>query len=164
MIEPEEIRRLVAQVYDPEIPVLTIDDLGILRDVSVDGETVSVTITPTYSGCPALDTIATDIKRVLHEAGIRRPQVRTVLAPAWTTDWMSDDGKRKLIDFGIAPPGPAVNRRSAVPGPVPLALSLRCPQCGSPRTRELSRFGSTACKSLWVCDECWEPFDHFKAL
>ena len=152
---------VAASVVDPEVPVLTIADLGVLRSVEVaeDG-TVEVVVTPTYSGCPAMDVIRSDVERVLHEAGHAAVRVRTVLSPAWTTDWMSEDGRRKLTEFGIAPPSP---RRDPSDGPVALTLSVRCPLCGSPRTREVSRFGSTACKSLWVCEECREPFDHFKA-
>lgn len=161
-----DVRDLVGAVPDPEVPVLTIADLGILRDVSmVDGQLV-VSITPTYSGCPALDAIADDIRRVLVSHGYGDAVVRTVLAPAWTTDWMSEDGKRKLREYGIAPPSgrQAAAGLTSVGGPVLVALSVRCPQCGSPDTRESSRFGSTACKSLWVCQSCREPFDHFKAV
>ena len=143
--------------------MLTIDDLGVLRDVMVDaGGHVDVTITPTYSGCPAMDAIRGDVTTALAQQGFDDVEVRLVLSPAWTTDWMSQAGKQKLLDYGIAPP----TRRdgaSRATGPVPLQLSVRCPQCGSPSTRELSRFGSTACKALWVCDDCREPFDHFKA-
>ncbi|HYJ67077.1 MAG TPA: 1,2-phenylacetyl-CoA epoxidase subunit PaaD [Nocardioidaceae bacterium] len=156
------VRGLVAEVPDPEIPVLTIDDLGILRDVreGPDG-CIEVDITPTYSGCPAMDAIRSDVEGRLAEAGYDRVRVRLVLSPAWTTDWISDEGRRKLSDFGIAPPTGAAAHQS---GPVALTLSIRCPQCGSPDTREISRFGSTACKALWRCDTCREPFDHFKAL
>jgi len=146
-----DVRELVRAVPDPEIPVLTIEDLGILRDVSVVDGRVVVTITPTYSGCPAMDVIADDIRRLIPGA-----DVRTVLAPAWTTDWMSEEGKRKLVEYGIAPPSGR--------GPVLVPLSVRCPHCGSLDTRETSRFGSTACKALWVCGSCREPFDHFKAF
>jgi ring-1,2-phenylacetyl-CoA epoxidase subunit PaaD len=153
------VRAAVAAVPDPEVPVLTIDDLGILRDVSVDPTGhVDVTITPTYSGCPAMDAIRADVTQALREQGYDDVHVSLVLSPAWTTDWMSEEGKQKLLDYGIAPPQPSAD------GPVALSLTLRCPQCGSPDTRELSRFGSTACKSLWVCNSCREPFDHFKAL
>jgi ring-1,2-phenylacetyl-CoA epoxidase subunit PaaD len=150
---------VVAAVPDPEIPVLTIDDLGILRDVRVlaDGS-VEVTISPTYSGCPAMEAITADVKAALNSTGFDEVSVRLVLSPAWTTDWMSEAGKAKLLEYGVAPP----HARGS--SPVGLALTLRCPQCGSPDTRELSRFGSTACKSLWVCNACREPFDHFKAL
>jgi ring-1,2-phenylacetyl-CoA epoxidase subunit PaaD len=155
-------RAAAASVLDPEVPVLTIDDLGVLRDVSVDESGhVRVDITPTYSGCPAMDTIRRDVAEALADAGFADVEVRLVLSPAWTTDWMSEDGRRKLRDYGIVPPLRAAERNAA--GPVPLTLSLRCPQCGSPDTRELSRFGSTACKSLWVCNACREPFDHFKS-
>jgi ring-1,2-phenylacetyl-CoA epoxidase subunit PaaD len=158
-VDANVVRAVVAEVADPELPVLTIDDLGILRDVTVDDDGhVDVTVTPTYSGCPAMDSIRSDITRALADNGFRDVSVRMTLAPAWTTDWMTESGRRKLLEYGIAPPQP----RSA--GAVTLSLSLRCPQCGSPDTRELSRFGSTSCKSLWVCTACREPFDHFKAI
>lgn len=163
-----ELAALVGAVPDPEIPVLTIAELGILRDVSVgdgageDGR-VTVTITPTYSGCPAMDAIAADVRRVLHAAGHRDVEVRLVLSPAWTTDWMSESGRAKLAAYGIAPPQQRTGTTGGNGGPVPLTLSVRCPQCGSPDTRELSRFASTACKALWVCRACGEPFDHFKS-
>jgi ring-1,2-phenylacetyl-CoA epoxidase subunit PaaD len=156
------VRDLIATVPDPEIPVLTIEDLGILRDVRTDADgAIEVDITPTYSGCPAMDAIRSDIERRLADAGHDRVRVRLVLSPAWTTDWISDEGRRKLSDFGIAPPTGAAAPRS---GPVALTLSVRCPRCDSPETREISRFGSTACKALWRCERCREPFDHFKAL
>jgi ring-1,2-phenylacetyl-CoA epoxidase subunit PaaD len=157
---------IAASVPDPEVPVVTIEDLGILRTVDVE-ETgaVRVAITPTYSGCPAMDTIRADLLTAFDRAGYHDVCVDFVLAPAWTTDWMTDEGKRKLEEFGIAPPSALdrTERRGSAGGVVPLTLSVRCPQCGSPDTRELSRFGSTACKSLWVCNACREPFDHFKA-
>ena len=152
---------VAASVLDPEVPVLTIEDLGILRSVDDQGEQgggVTVTITPTYSGCPAMDSIRDDILAAFRDSGRDDVRVEFVLSPAWTTDWMSDEGKRKLLEYGIVPPEPRDPRRVA------LTLTLRCPQCGSPDTRELSRFGSTACKSLWVCNACREPFDHFKAI
>ena len=152
----ERARSAAAAVLDPELPVLTIDDLGVLRDVVVEGGRVTVTVTPTYSGCPALEVIERDVAQAVREAGFADVVVRRVLAPAWSTDWLSDEGRRKLLDYGIAPPLPT--------GPVSLALSVRCPQCGSPDTTELSRFGSTACKSLWRCSSCREPFDHVKAI
>jgi ring-1,2-phenylacetyl-CoA epoxidase subunit PaaD len=157
-LDPDEIRAVVADVLDPEVPVLTIDDLGILREVAVDRGRVTVTITPTYSGCPAMEAIASDITTALTAQGVREVVVERVLAPAWTTDWISEAGKHKLLEYGIAPPQPRDHRA------VMVALSLRCPQCDSPDTRELSRFGSTACKALWVCNACREPFDHFKAI
>jgi ring-1,2-phenylacetyl-CoA epoxidase subunit PaaD len=129
----------------------------VLRDVRIgpDGRVV-VEITPTYSGCPAMDAIRADVLARLAECGYEDAEVRLVLAPAWTTDWISDAGRAALGEHGIAPPHPA--------GPVSLKLSVRCPLCGSPDTREVSRFGSTACKSLWTCRSCLEPFDHVKAL
>ncbi|MEW2383759.1 1,2-phenylacetyl-CoA epoxidase subunit PaaD [Micromonospora sp. NPDC047707] len=154
-------REAVAAVVDPEIRVVTIDELGILRSVDEDPATgrVVVTITPTYTGCPAMDVIRTDIRRALAAAGHPDAEVRTVYAPAWSTDWISADGRAKLAAAGIAPPGPA--RRE---GAVPLTLAVRCPRCGSPETEQVSRFGSTACKALWRCRSCSEPFDHLKAL
>ena len=162
----ERARAVAATVPDPEVPVLSIADLGVLRGVRARGDRLQVTITPTYSGCPAMDTIRDDVRSSLMSAGFDRVDVLTVLSPAWTTAWMSEEGRAKLAEYGIAPPqhgagGPAPGQQRPA-GPVPLTLSLRCPLCGSPRTRELSRFGSTACKSLWVCSDCAEPFDHFK--
>ncbi len=148
---------LAAEVPDPEIPVVTIEDLGILRDVTEDDRGwVHVQVTPTYSGCPAMDAIADDVVERLTRAGYLHVDVEFVLSPAWSTDDISAAGLAKLAAYGIAPPSPT--------GPVALTLSVRCPQCGSLDTRESSRFGSTACKSLWVCNACREPFDHFKAL
>ena len=154
------LREAAGAVPDPEIPVLTLDDLGIVRDVrlAADG-TVEVEITPTYTGCPATAVIAADVQTALRDAGARATRVRTVLAPAWSTDWMSSEGRRKLREYGIAPPG-----KVAAGQPVRLALSARCPRCGSTDTREVSRFGSTPCKSLWTCRSCAEPFDSFKSI
>jgi ring-1,2-phenylacetyl-CoA epoxidase subunit PaaD len=157
----EQARAAAAGVLDPEVPVLTIADLGVLRDVEVDGDAVTVTVTPTYSGCPAMEVIERDVEAAVRDAGFEQVVVRRVLSPPWTTDWMSDEGRRKLEDYGVAPPS---TRAAGGSGPVPVALSVRCPQCGSPDTHELSRFGSTACKSLWRRNACREPFDHFKAL
>jgi len=157
-LDLDTARALAAAVPDPEVPVLTIDDLGVLRDVEVDGGHVTVTITPTYSGCPAMEAISDDIVLALTAAGFASVDVRLVLSPAWTTDWMSDDGKRKLVAYGIAPP----SGRARVGGPIRLAIAVRCPQCGSLDTREVSRFGSTSCKALYECRACLEPFDHFK--
>lgn len=151
---------IAGSVVDPEIPVLTVADLGILRRVQVqDDGSVQVDITPTYSGCPAVAAMSTDIRRALATRGHPDVQVRTVLSPAWTTDDMTDTAREVLERFGIAPPGPAMHA-----GPVGLTLSIRCPHCGSTRTRETSRFGSTSCKSMWLCTDCDEPFDHFKTL
>jgi ring-1,2-phenylacetyl-CoA epoxidase subunit PaaD len=148
---------LAATVVDPEVPVLTIEDLGVLRRVAIEGSTVLVEITPTYSGCPAVDAMRDDIVRVLAGAGYEDVVVRSVLAPAWTTDWMSDAGRAKLTEYGIAAPAPR-----GIGGTVSLGLGIRCPHCGSMHTRELSRFGSTSCKALYVCQRCQEPFDYFK--
>ena len=157
-------RAAAASVLDPEVPVLTIDDLGVLRGVELDDDGgVTVTVTPTYSGCPAMEAIEHDVAEAVRGAGFDPVTVRRVLSPAWTTDWMSAEGRRKLEDYGIAPPGAALPHHLAG-GPVALTLSVRCPQCGSLDTRETSRFGSTACKSLWQCQACREPFDHFKAI
>jgi ring-1,2-phenylacetyl-CoA epoxidase subunit PaaD len=150
-------RQIAATVLDPELPMVTIEDLGILRDVTEDDRGwVHVQVTPTYSGCPAMDAIADDVVERLTRAGYLHVDVEFVLSPAWSTDDISAAGLAKLAAYGIAPPSPT--------GPVALTLSVRCPQCGSLDTRESSRFGSTACKSLWVCNACREPFDHFKAL
>ena len=142
--------------------MLTLADLGVLRDVREDGDTVVVTITPTYSGCPALNEMRVDLRRKLHDAGYERVEIRTVLAPAWTTDWISEDGRRKLGEHGIAPP-----QRKAGPvmlNLVPPASWVVCPRCGSRRTTELSRFSSTACKALRRCEDCREPFEHVKEI
>jgi ring-1,2-phenylacetyl-CoA epoxidase subunit PaaD len=153
---------LAATVLDPELPHVTIEDLGILRDVTEDDQgRVHVTITPTYSGCPAMETIRHDLVETLTCAGYQHVDVEFVLSPAWSTDDVTEAGRAKLAEAGIAPPG-AVGARPD--GPVGLTLAVRCPQCGSLDTRESSRFGSTACKSLWVCRTCREPFDHYKAL
>ena len=155
----ETAREVAGAVPDPEVPVLTIADLGVLRDVTVDDRgTVHVAVTPTYSGCPALDTIRADVVTALHGAGFADVRVETVLSPAWTTDWMTEEGRRRLTEYGIAPPGARAG------GPVRVSLGVRCPRCGSLDTRETSRFGSTACKALWQCRSCAEPFDHFKAF
>ncbi|WP_223263281.1 1,2-phenylacetyl-CoA epoxidase subunit PaaD [Arthrobacter sp. NamB2] len=149
---------IAAAICDPEIPVLTIEDLGVLRDarVTASGQ-VQITITPTYSGCPAMDAIRDDVTSALRDAGYDDVAVRLVLSPAWTTDWLSDDGKAKLAEYGIAPP-----TGTAAAGPVRVGLSVKCPQCSSLHTRELTRFGSTSCKALYVCNDCREPFDYFK--
>ncbi|HEU5469835.1 MAG TPA: 1,2-phenylacetyl-CoA epoxidase subunit PaaD [Actinophytocola sp.] len=160
-------REIAERVPDPELPVLSLADLGVLRDVRTgpDGR-VLVTITPTYSGCPALDEMRADLRTRLAEAGYPDVEVRTVLHPPWTTDWISDAGRRKLAEHGIAPPN-RIGPRPA--GPVPLNLSppparVPCPRCGSPRTTELSRFSATACKALRRCEDCREPFEHMKEL
>jgi ring-1,2-phenylacetyl-CoA epoxidase subunit PaaD len=162
MPENSELRRraweAAAGVVDPEIPVLTIADLGVLREVAIkhDGG-VEVTITPTYSGCPAMNMIALEIELALAREGFAGAKVRTVLSPAWTTDWMSEEGRRKLRDYGIAPPQPSASRRGLFG-----IEQVTCPQCGSADTELLAEFGSTSCKALWRCKSCREPFDYFK--
>jgi ring-1,2-phenylacetyl-CoA epoxidase subunit PaaD len=146
-----------AQVVDPEIPVLTIADLGVLRSVAVTDGCVEVAITPTYSGCPAMNMIGIEIELALQREGINNSRVRTVLSPAWTTDWMSEDGRRKLKACGIAPPQVGSGRRALFG-----VEQVACPQCGSNDTAVLSEFGSTSCKALWRCKACREPFDYFK--
>lgn len=165
---------IASTVCDPEIPVLTIADLGILRDVRLSGNgaapdgggsrpAVEVTITPTYSGCPAMDAIGDDLRSAFKDAGYPNVGIKLVLAPAWTTDWMTASGKAKLEEYGIAPP---TGRAAAGghSGPVRLSLAVKCPQCSSLNTKELTRFGSTSCKALFVCRDCKEPFDYFKVL
>jgi ring-1,2-phenylacetyl-CoA epoxidase subunit PaaD len=158
----ERVRELVAAVPDPEVPVLSIDDLGVLRSVEAVGDAIVVTITPTYSGCPAMQHIEQAIMAVIEQVGVRG-EVRTVFDPAWTTEWMSPQGRAKLIEYGIAAPNPAT---ATVVGETAIAIRgpVRCPQCGSTRTQSISEFGSTACKALYRCTECLEPFDYFKEL
>jgi ring-1,2-phenylacetyl-CoA epoxidase subunit PaaD len=153
---------LAAQVCDPEIPVLTIEDLGVLRSVAVDGDRTVVTLTPTYSGCPAMEAMRDDVQAVLRGAGYDNVSVELVLAPAWTTDWMSEEGKAKLVSYGIAAPTGHSGVRPT--GAVRLQLAVKCPRCSSLNTRELARFGSTSCKALYECRDCLEPFDYFKVL
>ena len=144
-------------VVDPEIPALTVADLGILRSVTVRDGQVEVTITPTYSGCPAMNVITLDIQAALACAGIENARIRTVLSPAWTTDWLSEAARSKLAAAGIAPPPPGAPRRALFAAAAPV-----CPRCGSAETEEISEFGSTACKSLHKCQTCHEPFEAFK--
>jgi ring-1,2-phenylacetyl-CoA epoxidase subunit PaaD len=159
-IEVKKIWEILATVNDPEVPVLTVLDLGIVRDVQIKNDQVEVIITPTYSGCPAMDAIALDIKLKLSEAGFRKVKVISVLSPAWTTDWMSEDGKQKLKAYGIAPP----NTKQQVCRNDLFAPNeaVQCPHCNSYHTSRISEFGSTACKALYQCDDCKEPFDYFK--
>ncbi|MEK9519481.1 1,2-phenylacetyl-CoA epoxidase subunit PaaD [Streptomyces sp. NPDC087908] len=157
----EELSRIAGAVLDPELPVLTLAELGVLRGVHVTGPgRVEVSLTPTYTGCPAVETMSSDIERALHEHGVPEVSVVTVLAPAWSTDDISEEGRRKLAEFGVAPPRP----QGPADGPVALTLAIRCPNCGSTDTELLSRFSSTACKALRRCASCREPFDHFKEL
>ncbi len=151
-----DIWQLLGEIKDPEIPVLTVHDLGIIRNVELKDNKCIVTITPTYSGCPAMNVIAVNIYNTLSKKGIKNIRVNTVLTPAWTTDWMSDEAKAKLQKYGIAPPqgnkGGLLNKET----------SVKCPHCGSENTELKSQFGSTACKALFHCRDCHEPFEYFK--
>jgi ring-1,2-phenylacetyl-CoA epoxidase subunit PaaD len=150
--EKEKILQILEAVCDPEIPVLTIMDMGIIRDVHVHAGQVEIIITPTYSGCPAMDAISFDIRLKLMEHGYKNIKITSVLSPAWTTDWMTEEGKRKLNEYGIAPPHRSDRDEH----------TITCPQCHSSDTKLLSQFGSTACKALYQCNDCKEPFDYFK--
>ena len=157
-------REAAAAVPDPELPMVTVADLGILRDVTAEGDAVVVTITPTYSGCPAMREIAHDLRARLGRAGFAEVTVRTALAPAWTSDWITAEGRRKLREAGVAPPGPAPGVPS---GPVPLTLGPArprpvCPRCGSADTTQTAAFSGTACKALYRCEACREPFEYVK--
>jgi len=157
--DPNDILR---QVMDPEVPVLSIVDLGIVRGVEATGDTVRVDITPTYSGCPAMQVIEEEVVAALRGAGYRQVSVRTVFQPAWTTDWITEEGRTRLREYGIAPP-----ERTATPTLVQLGRGTRrvaCPFCGSQDTELKSEFGSTACKSLLMCHACRQPFEHFKSI
>ena len=155
-----EIRQILEQVADPEIPVLTIADLGILREVRRDGDRLRVVITPTYSGCPAMQTIEQDVRATLQQHGHAEVEVITQLAPPWTTDWLSAAGREKLLQYGIVPPAGSVSKRSLRAADA----GLRCPRCRSADTQQISRFGSTPCKALYRCNDCLEPFDYFKCI
>lgn len=170
----QRVRATLAALTDPEIPVVTLEDMGILRDVRAaadDPGCVEVVITPTYSGCPAMAQIEDDVRATLQRLGVR-VRVTTQLAPPWTTDWMSERARQRLRDYGIAPPARCAAADGAAAGQTRVlrfvpraaddAATVACPRCGSTRTREVSRFGSTACKALWQCLDCREPFDHFK--
>jgi ring-1,2-phenylacetyl-CoA epoxidase subunit PaaD len=159
-------RAIAETVTDPELPLLTLADLGVLRDVRIVKGTVVVEITPTYTGCPAMGVMRADLVHALHSAGFPDVDVRTVLSPAWTTDWITADGHRKLAAAGIAPPGKAPTRSA---GPIPLQLgpprrTVACPLCGSADTEEISEFSATACKALHRCRSCREPFEHVKEI
>ncbi|KOX30000.1 MULTISPECIES: 1,2-phenylacetyl-CoA epoxidase subunit PaaD [Streptomyces] len=165
LLDARRARHVAEQVPDPELPMLTLADLGVLRDVEVgeDG-TVVASLTPTYSGCPAMAEMRADVAARLRGAGYPRVEIRTVLDPPWTSDWITEAGRLKLAEHGIAPPGPAPRG-----GPVPLVLSptrpaVRCPRCGSADTEETSRFAATSCKALWRCRACREPFEYVKEI
>ena len=157
MVDLARARAAAATVVDPEIPVLTIADLGVLRDVQLQDGRVEVTITPTYSGCPAMNMIAVELGVALDRAGFPDATVRTVLSPAWTTDWLTEAGRQKLTEYGIAPPVPGTGRRALFG-----VETVACPRCRSSDTKVLAEFASTSCKALWQCQACREPFDYFK--
>jgi ring-1,2-phenylacetyl-CoA epoxidase subunit PaaD len=163
---PAPLARVIAQVTDPEMPMLTLADLGVIRGAEACGDTVTVTITPTYTGCPALEEMRADLRTALRAAGYRRVEVHTVFAPPWSTDWITEAGRRKLAEAGVAPPAPRA-RPARPAGPVPLNLhppstDVRCPNCAAPATELLSRFGPTACTELRRCPACREPFEHMR--
>ena len=159
-INKEKIYASLEEVKDPEVPVLSVVDLGIIRDIVFhdDGE-LEVIITPTYSGCPAMDVIAMNIRIQLSLLDFKKIKITQVLTPAWTTDWMSEEGKQKLKDYGIAPPNP---KQQVCNQKLFADEAIQCPHCNSWHTHRVSEFGSTACKALYVCDDCKEPFDYFK--
>jgi ring-1,2-phenylacetyl-CoA epoxidase subunit PaaD len=159
-VNNQSIWSLLEDIKDPEIPVLSNVDLGIVRDVAVNDEQVTITITPTYTGCPAMDMIAASIKMELMAKGFRDVKVESIISPAWTTDWMTEKGKQQLKEYGIAPPNPrqqVCNDKLFAPDE-----AVQCPHCDSWHTRRISEFGSTACKALYQCIDCQEPFDYFK--
>jgi ring-1,2-phenylacetyl-CoA epoxidase subunit PaaD len=157
----DHARQLLETVCDPEIPALTIAELGILRDLHwhETDDTLEVVITPTYSGCPAMNAIEVNIRAALQEGGFERVKVTTVLSPAWTTEWLTESGRQKLLDFGIAPPVSESLDKKALLGE---SKAVACPLCRSTNTKMISQFGSTACKALFRCMDCLEPFDYFK--
>lgn len=156
----QQVMDILRGVTDPEIPVLSIMDMGVVRDVSMNDKDLHIKITPTYSGCPAMDTIAADIKIALESAGYKAT-VELVLSPAWTTDWITENGRKRLEEYGIAPPlGEDLDKRALLDGDRLVA----CPQCKSTQTKMVSQFGSTACKALFQCNDCHEAFDYFKCL
>lgn len=159
MASEQDIWRILEEVKDPEVPVLSIVDLGIVRSVSTQADQIDITITPTYSGCPAMDVINMDIRLKLLEKGFKNIHIRQSLSPAWTTDWMSEEGKQKLKAFGIAPPNP---KQQFCNTEMFAEEAVQCPRCGSYHTRLVSQFGSTACKAMYQCQECKEAFDYFK--
>jgi ring-1,2-phenylacetyl-CoA epoxidase subunit PaaD len=161
MYTEKEIWGILSEVEDPEIPVLTVIDMGIIRSVSIEGDLTTVVISPTYSGCPAMKTIETDIAEILEEKRVGNFKIITQLSPAWTTDWMSESGKEKLRQTGIAPPVGSSSDKGLLMSKV---KTVNCPRCGSSDTHLISQFGTTACKALYKCNTCLDPFDYFKCL
>lgn len=167
MVGNAEIRDLLKEVKDPEIPMIDVVELGIVRDVAVEGESVRIDVTPTYSGCPAMQVIERDIISVLNAHGYNHVHVNTIYSPAWTTDWLSEETRQKFRDYGIAPPTGAAHAAGGIAELVSLRRAkptIECPFCGSVNTIEKSEFGSTACKSIHFCNSCHQPFDHFKTF
>ncbi len=160
MVTAAKIWEYLEEVFDPEVPVLTVVDLGIVRDVAVTDDTCKITITPTYSGCPAMKRIEDDIHEKMAEHHVANVTVDLVLSPAWTTDWLSENGRKKLREYGIAPPENEPDKSVLFAAPI----VVPCPQCKSKNTRLISQFGSTACKAHYQCNDCLEPFDYFKCL
>jgi ring-1,2-phenylacetyl-CoA epoxidase subunit PaaD len=157
----DELFDILDEVKDPEVPVLSVVELGIVRDAAASGAGISITVTPTYSGCPAMREIEAEIRAALAAHGLGPVEIRTVYAPAWTTDWIGPAAREKLEAYGIAPPGPARESDELVPL---RRAKVRCPYCRSTNTEQKSAFGSTACKSIWFCRECRQPFEEFKAI
>lgn len=160
MVSEQQIWEWLEDVFDPEVPVLTVVDLGVVRKVEVSNQEIHIVITPTYSGCPAMRVIEEDIRRKLLAEGLVNLKIETVLSPAWTTDWISEKGRQKLKEYGIAPPEDEVDKSLLFAEP----LIVPCPNCGSRETKMISEFGSTACKAHYNCLACLEPFDYFKCL
>ncbi|MBI1244959.1 MAG: phenylacetate-CoA oxygenase subunit PaaJ [Alphaproteobacteria bacterium] len=153
---------VLGQVMDPEVPALSVVDLGIVREIRCEASGLAIDLTPTYTGCPATAAIRLDVENAIEAAGLGRPTIRLVTSPAWTTDWISPDARRRLKEYGIAPPaGSAPKGRRGLFAPEP---AIACPRCGSTDTRQTSAFGSTACKALYVCAACAEPFEYFKCI
>jgi len=162
----DDVMRWLAEVPDPEIPVVSVVDLGIVRDVAFDGDTLVVTITPTYSGCPATSVIAFEVEAAIRAKGVDKLRLENKLSPPWSTDWIGPEAREKLRQYGIAPPidGTAADGRRVARLLGEGNAKVECPRCGSANTAEVSRFGSTPCKAAWRCNDCLEPFDYFKCI
>jgi ring-1,2-phenylacetyl-CoA epoxidase subunit PaaD len=161
LLSKEKITELISEIPDPEIPVITISELGVIRDVIVNGENVEIKISPTYSGCPAMQRMENDIKEILNKNGVSDLKITTVYSPPWTTDWIPEEAKEKLRKYGIAPPEKTTEDKNWLTGKNKIVL---CPRCKSTNTKLISQFGSTACKALYQCQDCLEPFDYFKCI
>ena len=159
--EQQIVRSIVGNLPDPEIPVLTLADLGVIRSVEVDHDSVTIGIAPTYTGCPAAEFIEQSVVEELQNKGYSNVRTKRVLSPAWTTDWISEDGRRKLHDYGIVPPDKAAESKRTLLGE---DMQIACPRCASASTTKVSEFGSTPCKSSFKCNDCLEPFEYFKCL